>query len=94
MIIEQVLKGLLGQGMTDAEIAAELGVTSNQVRKRRWYLNLPPSPRPTHLKGSRDDQQISRWYFDDSVSVPEIAQRLGCSPSRVYTRLQKMKRGA
>jgi DNA-directed RNA polymerase specialized sigma24 family protein len=82
---QRKMQELYDRGMTDGDIAREMGCTSEAVRYFRARNQLPP-----HERARMIDRERMRQFYDRGLTDREIAQAMGCSVSTVQNfRLQQ-----
>jgi transposase len=77
------------EGMTIAAVATRLGVTLQTVHNWLVAAGVPRRPSPAAARNDIRDDQIVRLYTRTGYTAAEIAERLGCSTSLVYFRLER-----
>jgi transposase len=78
-----------GEGLTIAAIAARFGVAAQTVHNWLVAAGVDRRPSPATRRADLSSRKIVRLYTDGGHTAAEIAQRLGCSPSLVYARLDR-----
>jgi predicted transcriptional regulator len=82
----QLVKELFGRGLSQGEIARELGIDQTIVRDDRRALGLPSAK---DLYAQREEE-VSRLYLDEKLGQAVIAQRLGLTESQVGHVIHKL----
>jgi transposase-like protein len=75
------------EGLTIAAIAARFGVAAQTVHNWLVAGGVDRRPSPATRRAELGSGEIVRLYTHGGHTAAEIAQRLGCSPSLVYARL-------
>ena len=78
---EELLE-LYQKGMTDGEIAREIGSVKSTIYKWRHRNELPPNGKPQD-GGSKYDYKKFRELWDRGLSDTKIAEACGCAASTV-----------
>ncbi len=76
------LMEMYGKGMTDAEIAREIGGVKSTVFQWRHRNNLPPNQRKQEFKSKYDYAEFRRLW-DKGLNDSKIAKAVGCAMSTV-----------
>lgn len=69
---------LYDQGITDREIAAEMGASYSTVHRWRLAAQLPPKS-AKHKRRCKFDETLARKLYDDGLSDQKIADQVGAS---------------
>lgn len=96
-ITESQLRDLyLNQGLTVAEISAQLNISPSTIRRRLTDLNIPARSRGP--KGSRllphneiNEELLRDLYLEQKLSIPQIAEQ--CGWGRETIRLKMLEYG-
>src|SRR5438105_1431347 len=67
-------------GLTAAEIAAELGCATSTIYARLAALGVPRRPSTPRRSARPDNQVLYRHYETDRLSLAQIGRRYGVSP--------------
>lgn len=81
----------INQGLSIAKIANTFGYSTGPVHRslREYKITIRNlSEACTKIKVSK--QQLRKWYFDEKLSMFEIADRLGCTHSSIVLKFQKL----
>src|SRR5581483_1856512 len=86
-----LVDGYLRRGLSANALAAELGCSSQKVRDdlRRHGLTLRPQAQTAPGLDTLGDDGLRRLYFEERLSLAEIAERAGCSTIAVAKRSRK-----
>ena len=76
------LLALYNKGLTDGEIAREIGSVKSTIYKWRHRNKFPPNGKPQD-GGSKYDYKVFRELYDQGLSDTKIAKACGCAASTV-----------
>jgi len=81
-VTHEELLALYNRGLTDGEIAREIGSVKSTIYKWRHRNNFPANGKPQD-GGSKYDYKVFRKLYDQGLSDTKIAQAAGCAASTV-----------
>lgn len=88
------IRELSGNGLTDKEIAAEIGISDGQVFRWRSYMGLPAAGLHRHKR------TVHYTVYDSGTdevlatgTAEEITQQMGWSPNSTYSIICKALKG-
>lgn len=92
MKLQENIKRLLGDGLTDREIAEKLNYSKGHIRKTRIFLNLPSNIKfeKQHLKNRKFTNEQLKDDVRNGLTDREIADKYNCSQVAVYLRRKKL----
>ena len=78
------------EGLTVAALAARFGVAAQTAHNWLVAAGVPRRVSPASTRAEVSDVEVRRLYELEGWTAAEVAAQLGCGPSTVYARLQRL----